>query len=142
MANAPARWICREGTYAAGFMKIFLYEFVTGGGNWTCRSPLAGSLLAEARAMAQAVATDFAALKGVEVFTTRDTRLPALHPAGCRVTLVASSDDEHTAIRRLARSAIPSTEDAGTTPLAAPTRSSCLTCFAPAPARIVAASAP
>src|SRR5437764_5248051 len=86
-------------------MKIFLYEFVTGGGNWTCRSPLAGSLLAEARAMAQAVATDFAALKGVEVFTTRDTRLPALHPAGCRVTLVASSDDEHTAIRRLARSA-------------------------------------
>ena len=86
-------------------MKIFLYEFVTGGGCWSGAVPLAGSLLAEARAMVQAVAADFAALEAIEVVTTRDTRLPELHPPGCQVTLVGSSDEEQAAIRQLAGSA-------------------------------------
>src|SRR5262245_42817554 len=85
-------------------MKIFLYEFVTGGGCWSGSVPLDGSLLAEARAMIQAVATDFAVLDGVAVFTTRDARLPELHPAGCQVTLVGSSEEEQAAILRLAGS--------------------------------------
>src|SRR2546421_12383521 len=86
-------------------MKIFLYEFITGGGCWSNGMPLAGSLLAEARAMVQAVASDLAAIDGVETVTTRDARLPALHLAGCDVRLVASSEDEQAAINCLARSA-------------------------------------
>src|SRR5262245_54331471 len=86
-------------------MKIFLYEFVTGGGCWSGDVPLYGSLLAEARAMVQAVAADFVALDGGEVFPKRDTRLPELHPAGCQVTLVGSREEEQAAILRLAGSA-------------------------------------
>ncbi|MBW8884188.1 MAG: ATP-grasp domain-containing protein [Planctomycetia bacterium] len=85
-------------------MKIFVYEFVTGGG-WSSHMPPDGSLSAEARAMVQAMAADFAALEGVEVLTTRDARLPELHPAGCDVTLIASSDQEHAAFCRLVRDA-------------------------------------
>src|SRR5438876_968125 len=86
-------------------MKIFIYEFITGGGGWSNRMPPAGSLLAEARAMVQAVASDFAAIDGAEIITTRDTRLIDVHSAGCDVTDVASSEDEQDAISCLARSA-------------------------------------
>src|SRR5262245_5726952 len=85
-------------------MKIFLYEFVTGGGCWSGDVPLDGSLLAEARAMVRAVAFDYEALDGVAVFTTRDARLPELHPAGCQVTLIGSGDEEQAVIHRLAGS--------------------------------------
>src|SRR4029079_8793137 len=95
----------RRGHLAARFMKIFLYEFFTGGGCWGCGEPPKDSLLAEARAMVRAVAADFAALDGVELLTTRDARLAELHPAGCSVTTVASSAEEWAAIGRLARNA-------------------------------------
>jgi predicted ATP-grasp superfamily ATP-dependent carboligase len=85
-------------------MKIFLYEFVTGGGGWTGQALLDSSLLAEARAMVRAVASDFGALDGVEVFAMRDARLGELHPAGCHVTVVKSANDERAAMRRLAAS--------------------------------------
>ncbi len=85
-------------------MKIFLYEFVTGGGCWTGPAPLDSSLLAEARAMVQAVTADFIALDGAEVFSTRDARLNELHPAGCNVTIISSADTERDALRQLAAS--------------------------------------
>src|SRR5438132_3871504 len=55
--------------------------------------------------MVQAVASDFAALEGIEIVTTRDARLPELHPKGCHVTPIGSSDDERAAICCLAVSA-------------------------------------
>ena len=63
-------------------MKIFLYEFVTGGGFLQLEGkPVPeGSLLQEGEAMWRAVYQDFARLEGVEVFSLRDARLPALSP--------------------------------------------------------------
>lgn len=55
--------------------------------------------------MIQAVAADFAATPEMEVVTTRDSRLAALHPAACRVTIVESESEEREAIRQLASSA-------------------------------------
>src|SRR4051794_38458055 len=86
-------------------MRIFLYEFITGGGCWSKRVPPEGSLLAEGRAMVQAVALDFAAIDGVEIVTTRDARLPELHTAACRVTPIASAEEEFTALVQLAKCA-------------------------------------
>ncbi|HMC12584.1 MAG TPA: ATP-grasp domain-containing protein, partial [Pirellulaceae bacterium] len=87
-------------------MQVFLYEYLTGGGMWQqSGKPPGGSLLAEGRAMIQAVAADFAALPKMEVVTIRDSRLAALHPATCRVTIVVSEDEEREALRRLANSA-------------------------------------
>ena len=58
-------------------MRIFLYEFVAGGG-WHHASPNeppCGTLLAEARAMIQALATDLAALPENELVLLHDARL-------------------------------------------------------------------
>ena len=52
-------------------MRVFLYEFITGGGCFSCGTPPAGSLLAEGRAMIQAVVLDFSSLPGVEVLTEK-----------------------------------------------------------------------
>jgi tyramine---L-glutamate ligase len=87
-------------------MRIFLVEYITGGGLWSKgASALDSSLLAEGRAMIAAVATDFAALKGVEVVTLRDSRLAAFHPLGCRVVEVSSTAAERWVIERLAAEA-------------------------------------
>lgn len=59
-------------------MRIFIYEFVTGGG-WYHVDPLnapSGSLLAEGRAMASAICEDFAHIDGVQVTRLWDERLP------------------------------------------------------------------
>lgn len=85
-------------------MRVFVYEFVTGGGA-SASGPLAGSLLAEGRAMAAAVTTDFARLAGVEVLTTRDAQLPEFHDPSCRVTTIDSPTDEQPTFQRLAASA-------------------------------------
>src|SRR5438105_1107196 len=86
-------------------MRVFLYEYATGGGFWKHSGEgLAGSLLTEGRAMIEAVAADFGALPGVEVVTTRDARLPEFHSAGCRVTIIGC-DDELETVRRLAATA-------------------------------------
>src|SRR5436190_9452883 len=86
---APSLW--SEGSLITPFMQVFLYEYLTGGGMWQqSGKPPGGSLLAEGRAMIQAVAADFAALPKMEVVTIRDSRLAALHPATCRVTIVVS----------------------------------------------------
>lgn len=59
-------------------MRIFLFEFVTGGGFLSVNdAPLPqGSLLAEGEAMWRAVHEDLSAIEGVEVHSTRDHRLP------------------------------------------------------------------
>ena len=60
-------------------VRLFLYEFVTGGGFLaTPDEPIATSLLAEGHAMMAALASDFRALPGVEVTTLVDHRLSAL----------------------------------------------------------------
>src|SRR5262245_4415851 len=84
-------------------MRIFIYEFVTGGGCLEQNEPISGSLLSEGRAMVQAVTADFAAIDGVEIFTTRDTRLPCLHSGTCHVTSTASSAQERAALVELAQ---------------------------------------
>lgn len=61
-------------------MRIFLFEFVTGGGFLSIAgSPLPeGSLLAEGEAMWRAIHEDLSAIDGVEVHSTRDQRLPTV----------------------------------------------------------------
>jgi predicted ATP-grasp superfamily ATP-dependent carboligase len=98
-------------------MRLFIYEFVTGGGLWgglkglpreagsIDASPSTASLLKEGRAMVQAVTSDFCGLPDVEVWTTRDVRLPELHPTECRVTTIASPVDERQALEKLAAEA-------------------------------------
>ena len=52
--------------------------------------------------MVQAVASDLLALPGARVWTTRDGRLPPLHPAGCQVTTIAGAEEEEDVLSRLA----------------------------------------
>jgi predicted ATP-grasp superfamily ATP-dependent carboligase len=86
-------------------MQVFLYEFATGGGLTDSQETPSGPLLAEGAAMIQALMADFSALADVEVVTTRDFRLPAIHPQNCCVTQIASPVEELLAIQRLAASA-------------------------------------
>ena len=76
-------------------MRVFVYEFITGGGLLSTgdRAPT-GSLLAEGAAMARALAADFSALPDVEVSALRDARLPQFDLSGCDVTTVASTAEE------------------------------------------------
>lgn len=85
-------------------MRVFLYEFVTGGGTWgdpdlECPS---GSLLQEGAAMLAALATDLASIKDVTVELLRETRLPELAITGCRCHDVASAGAEREIFRKLA----------------------------------------
>ena len=57
-------------------LKIFVCEFITGGGLY--REPLPPSLMREGEMMLQALLSDLLALPGVEVIITRDARLPRL----------------------------------------------------------------
>ena len=61
-------------------MRIFLYEFITGGGMFGSDEPLTSSLLREGRAMIAALAEDFAAIEGVTAITMRDARLEEFAP--------------------------------------------------------------
>jgi predicted ATP-grasp superfamily ATP-dependent carboligase len=85
-------------------MKIFVYEFVTGGGMWACGQRPTGSLLREGQAMARAILEDFATIADAEVLTMRDARLEhAVLPA--EVFSVHSQEEERQTLRRLAREA-------------------------------------
>ena len=57
-------------------MRIFVCEYVTGGG--LCGQPLPASLSREGDMMLTALVKDLASLDGIEVVTTRDKRLHAL----------------------------------------------------------------
>ena len=66
-------------------MRIFVCEYVTGGG--LRGQPLPASLLREGDMMLTAVVKDLSALEDVEIVTTRDRRLPAL-PADAEVLTI------------------------------------------------------
>ncbi|MCA9218030.1 MAG: ATP-grasp domain-containing protein [Planctomycetales bacterium] len=86
-------------------MQVFVYEFVSGGGLWSKPDwgQPSGSLLAEGLAMFNAVAEDFAALKDVDVVTTRDCRIvDHLAIDGLRSYSVDSPETDVETFRRLA----------------------------------------
>lgn len=88
-------------------MRIFLYEFVTGGGWYHVDSkPPQGSLLAEGKAMLESAAADFAAIPAARVVTFRDSRLPPLRlPPNIEVRQISSSRREQTQFEELAHDA-------------------------------------
>lgn len=89
-------------------MRIFVYEFICGGGLWAWDEAPGGSLLEEGRSMLQALVSDLAAVPGTEVAVTRDIRLsPAdlVLPPNVHVEIVARREHERPAITHLARSA-------------------------------------
>ncbi len=57
-------------------MRIFVYEFITGGG--LAGAPLPPSLVHEADLMVRSLLDDLVAVPGVRILTSRDPRLPAL----------------------------------------------------------------
>jgi tyramine---L-glutamate ligase len=75
-------------------MKVFVYEFVTGGA--LAGEELSPNLVNEANLFTQALLHDLTAVPGVEVTTTRDARLPAL-PAELagKVQLLTPNDSEN-----------------------------------------------
>jgi predicted ATP-grasp superfamily ATP-dependent carboligase len=84
-------------------MRIFVYEFVTGGGWWSMSGdPPGGSLLIEGRAMAEAVADDFRQL-GAEVVRIIDSRLT--DDNGRAAQRIASPSQEREVFTRLAAAA-------------------------------------
>jgi hypothetical protein len=87
-------------------VRIFLHEFVTGGGWYTQNSDLPNqSLGTEGFAMLSALAADFSRLLGVSVDVLRDVRSRAFEFPRCKVHEVRSAADERQAIDALAASA-------------------------------------
>lgn len=86
--------------------RIFVYEFVSGGGCYSAPGEFvpAGSLLAEGQAMLAAVAADLQGLPAA-VCILRDRRLPALPLGDCEVSWVAGADQEREAFARLTAAA-------------------------------------
>ncbi|MEX2027466.1 MAG: ATP-grasp domain-containing protein [Pirellulaceae bacterium] len=87
-------------------MKLFVYEFVTGGGTWQTAGSIepAESLLAEGGAMAKALIADLSAA-GIEVSAMLDARLRDRVMLPCLVKLVGSVQEEEVAFRRQVREA-------------------------------------
>jgi hypothetical protein len=88
-------------------MRVFIYEYVTGGGMWREDSsvPPSGSLLAEGSAMIRALAADFLKCDGTQVWALRDERLKHFQLPGCSVRAVASAKQEQTALCELSADA-------------------------------------
>jgi predicted ATP-grasp superfamily ATP-dependent carboligase len=88
-------------------MRVFVYEFVTGGGMLAdpAGTPPHGSLLAEGRAMVQAVTADLLVEGDIQVCSTRDARLLPLHPPGCEVVDVSTAAEERQVFAQLASGA-------------------------------------
>ena len=83
-------------------MRIFLYEWVTGGGLVEDQSLIPPTLLAEGASMVTALAADFAAIEGAQVSVLRDMRLDGLELPHCEVVEVHSSEHRQEEITRLA----------------------------------------
>ena len=90
-------------------MRIFVYEYVTGGGFWSePGSPTpGGSLLAEGTAMARSVVQDFLRIPDVDVWTSLDRRLRSHRAAAeyCRTEEVDGASSEQRVIEEFASSA-------------------------------------
>jgi predicted ATP-grasp superfamily ATP-dependent carboligase len=72
-------------------VKIFVCEFVTGGGLY--REPLPASLAQEGGLMLEALLNDLAELPGIELLTTRDVRLPPL-PLNSQVDVIGINPEQ------------------------------------------------
>jgi predicted ATP-grasp superfamily ATP-dependent carboligase len=87
-------------------MRIFVYEFVTGGGCYSASAAMPPeSLVAEGRAMLQALVADFAAIDGVQVEVLADRRFIAPALSGVTIHSVASAGAEQAALAALAAAA-------------------------------------
>lgn len=88
--------------------KLFLYEFLTGGGLLaeSFANETSESLLVEGRAMVEALAADFARAESVKIVTClRDRRLAPWNQPGCNLVEVASGAEHDAAFDRLAAEA-------------------------------------
>lgn len=83
--------------------RVFVYEFVSGGGCYSGPGEIApgGSLLAEGQAMLTAVAADLQRLPDTAVCVLRDRRLGPVPLDGCEVSWVTDADQERAEFARL-----------------------------------------
>ncbi|MDA1051792.1 MAG: ATP-grasp domain-containing protein [Planctomycetota bacterium] len=89
-------------------LRIFLYEFVTGGGMFSAApgEVPAGSLLCEGAAMFASLAEDFARLPDTEVVALGDARLTRTDSSGINIYPVTNAEDESSQFDSLAASAV------------------------------------
>jgi len=87
---------------ALNHMRVFVYEFVSGGGMWSTGNAPLGSLLSEGRAMAQSIVADFEDC-GADVWSMLDTRL--VESSKGQVERVGSAEQERDAFLRLTAAA-------------------------------------
>ncbi|MEQ8790322.1 MAG: ATP-grasp domain-containing protein [Pirellulaceae bacterium] len=87
-------------------MKIFVYEYITGGGLWreAPETAPAGSLLREGAAMVRAIIGDLSAIESVEVVALLDERLSGFSFDGCRWHAIGSGEQEQAMLHELAAS--------------------------------------
>ena len=85
-------------------MRVFVFEFVTGGGGSAQGLAHAPSLAVEGDAMLKAVIADFVAL-GVDVVTLRSADLPPLGNAACEVQRITTRESLWTAVTQTAAGA-------------------------------------
>ena len=76
-------------------MRIFAYEFLTGGGRYSLQSDeeLSFHLMAEGRAMIQAICQDLARIPRVQVHALWDHHFPDQQRPSAQCTVVKSADD-------------------------------------------------
>lgn len=88
-------------------MRVFLYEFASGGGlwSWVARHAAAGTLLNEGASMVRALAEDLLRIPGTEVVALCDSRLAATALPGCRLHCVSSDAEARTAFDECAAAA-------------------------------------
>jgi predicted ATP-grasp superfamily ATP-dependent carboligase len=87
-------------------MRIFLYEFVTGGGWYSYGDePCPDSLICEGHAMVKALASDLAAIDGVSLTLLRDRRLEPLVVKDAETISVGTRFEELAAFKRCAAEA-------------------------------------
>lgn len=86
-------------------MRIFLYEYVTGGGWFEQPNPASPSLVREGAAMANALAADFAQLASIDLTLMRDNRWPRLDCPPGRIVAVSTAIEHAEAFDRLAAKA-------------------------------------
>jgi predicted ATP-grasp superfamily ATP-dependent carboligase len=86
-------------------MRIFIYEWATGGGLVEERAPLPASFIHEGMAMIGALAADFLRSEGCRVTALRDPRVLSLALPGCDVIDVLSRSSHDEELLRLASEA-------------------------------------
>lgn len=83
-------------------MRLFVFEYLTGGGLLTGRGSAAAieCLMSEGQAICEAVAGDFAVIDGIEVTLLRDVRQAIWQPSRCRMLDVHSAAEFEAAFDR------------------------------------------